>query len=77
MPDGTVVEASYQGELPNSAALPARGRFIGEEWSTGKRGAAAALERLEASEEEAHRRLQAALTRGDHLGGSGFLAEMQ
>jgi hypothetical protein len=35
MPDGSVVQASYQGELPSSAALPARGRFIGEEWSTG------------------------------------------
>jgi hypothetical protein len=35
MPDGTVVQASYQGELPSSAALPARGRFIGEEYSTG------------------------------------------
>jgi hypothetical protein len=30
MPDGTIVEASYQGELPNSAALPPQGRFIGE-----------------------------------------------
>ena len=35
MPDGTIVEARYQGELPSSAALPVRGRFIGEEWSTG------------------------------------------
>jgi hypothetical protein len=35
MPDGSVVQAAYQGELPSSAALPARGRFIGEEWSTG------------------------------------------
>jgi hypothetical protein len=35
MPDGTVVQASYQGELPSSAALPAQGRFIGEEYSTG------------------------------------------
>jgi len=35
MPDGTVVQASYQGELPSSAALPPRGRFIGEEYSTG------------------------------------------
>ena len=35
MPDGSVVQASYQGELPSSAALPARGRFIGEEYSTG------------------------------------------
>jgi hypothetical protein len=35
MPDGSIVQASYQGELPSSAALPARGRFIGEEWSTG------------------------------------------
>jgi len=34
MPDGTIVQASYQGELPSSAALPAQGRFIGEEWST-------------------------------------------
>lgn len=35
MPDGTIVQASYQGELPNSAALPHQGRFIGEEWSSG------------------------------------------
>jgi hypothetical protein len=33
--DGTTVQAFYQGELPSSAALPVRGRFIGEEWSTG------------------------------------------
>jgi hypothetical protein len=33
--DGTTVQACYQGELPSSAALPTRGRFIGEEWSTG------------------------------------------
>jgi hypothetical protein len=31
----TTVQACYQGELPSSAALPVRGRFIGEEWSTG------------------------------------------
>ena len=35
MPDGTIMEARYQGELPSSAALPPQGRFIGEEWSTG------------------------------------------
>jgi hypothetical protein len=35
MPDSTIVQVSYQGELPSSAALPPRGRFIGEEWSTG------------------------------------------
>jgi hypothetical protein len=35
MPDGTIMQVSYQGELPSSAALPPRGRFIGEEWSTG------------------------------------------
>ena len=35
MPDGTLVQVSYQGELPSSAALPHQGRFIGEEWSTG------------------------------------------
>lgn len=35
MPDGTVVQVCYQGELPSSAALPLQGRFIGEEWSTG------------------------------------------
>jgi hypothetical protein len=33
--DGTAVWASYQGELPSSAALPLQGRFIGEEYSTG------------------------------------------
>jgi hypothetical protein len=35
MPDGTIVEARYQGELPSSAALPSQGRFIGEWWSIG------------------------------------------
>jgi hypothetical protein len=35
MPSGEFVRVSYQGELPSSAALPARGRFIGEEYSTG------------------------------------------
>jgi hypothetical protein len=35
MPDGSTVQASYQGKLPSSAALPPRGRFIGEEYSTG------------------------------------------
>jgi hypothetical protein len=35
MLDDTIVEAGYQGELPNSAALPPQVRFIGEEWSTG------------------------------------------
>jgi hypothetical protein len=33
MPDGTIVQVCYQGELPSSAALPNQGRFIGEEWS--------------------------------------------
>jgi hypothetical protein len=33
--DGTVVQACYQGQLGSSADLPNRGRFIGEEWSTG------------------------------------------
>jgi hypothetical protein len=40
---------------PGNGDLPAAGR----------KGAAAALQRLEESEEEAHRRLQAALVRGD------------
>ena len=35
--DGTIVQVCYQGELPSSAALPPRGRFIAEEWSTGYR----------------------------------------
>jgi hypothetical protein len=35
MPDGTIVNVSYQGELPSSAALPRQGHFIGEEYSTG------------------------------------------
>jgi hypothetical protein len=35
MPDGTVVNVSYQGQLPSSAELPPRGHFIGEEYSTG------------------------------------------
>jgi hypothetical protein len=35
MPDGTIVEAAYQGTLPNAASLPAQGHFIGEEWRTG------------------------------------------
>ena len=33
MPDGTIVQVCYQGELPSSAALPNQRRFIGEEWS--------------------------------------------
>jgi hypothetical protein len=35
MPDGTIVEARYQGDLPSSTALPPQGHFIGEEYSTG------------------------------------------
>ena len=35
MPDGSIVNVRYQGELPSSAALPPQGRFIGEEYSTG------------------------------------------
>jgi hypothetical protein len=35
MPDGTIVNVSYQGELPSSAALPPQGHFIGEAYSTG------------------------------------------
>jgi hypothetical protein len=35
MPDGTIVNVSYQGELPSSAALPPQGHFVGEEYSTG------------------------------------------
>jgi hypothetical protein len=35
MLDGRVILVHYQGELPSSAALPPRGRFIGEEYSTG------------------------------------------
>jgi hypothetical protein len=35
MPDGTIVQVSYQGELPSSASLPPRGRFLGEQYSTG------------------------------------------
>jgi hypothetical protein len=35
MPDGTIVNARLQGELPSSASLPPQGRFIGEEYSTG------------------------------------------
>ena len=31
MPDGSIVEARYQGEVPGSATLPPQGRFIGEE----------------------------------------------
>jgi len=34
MPDGTPVDARYQGELASSAALPPQGRFIGETWRT-------------------------------------------
>ncbi len=33
--DGTIVPVCYQGQLPNSAALPSQGRFIGEEWAIG------------------------------------------
>ena len=35
MPDGSIIPVHYEGELPSSAALPPRGRFIGEEYSTG------------------------------------------
>jgi hypothetical protein len=35
MPDGSIVNVSYQGDLFSSAALPPRGRFVGEQWSTG------------------------------------------
>jgi len=35
MPDGTIVQVSYRGELPSSASLPPRGRFLGEQYSTG------------------------------------------
>jgi hypothetical protein len=35
MPDGTIVNVSYQGQLPSSAALPPRGHFIGEAYATG------------------------------------------
>jgi hypothetical protein len=35
MPDGHVIPVRYQGELPSSAALPAHGAFIGQEYSTG------------------------------------------
>jgi len=35
MPDGTVLPVSYQGRLSSPSQLPDRGRFIGEEWSTG------------------------------------------
>jgi hypothetical protein len=37
LPDGSVVQACYQGNLANSADLPPQGRFLGEEWSTGTR----------------------------------------
>jgi len=49
-----------------NASEPAGNGEIAETLSpAGRRGAAAALERLEHQEEEAHRRLQAALARGD------------
>jgi hypothetical protein len=35
MPDGSSVQAFYQGQLPSSAALPAQGQFIGEEYLAG------------------------------------------
>jgi hypothetical protein len=35
MPDGSIVEARFQGYLSSSAQLPPQGRFIGEEYSTG------------------------------------------
>jgi hypothetical protein len=34
MPDGSIVDTHYQGELTSSAALPPQGPFIGEEWKT-------------------------------------------
>ena len=48
----------------NAFAAPGNGQTLP---SAGKRGAAAALERLEAAEESAHRRLQAALSGGDRF----------
>jgi hypothetical protein len=36
MLDGRIVPVHYEGELPSSAALPPQGRFLGEEWSSGK-----------------------------------------
>ena len=35
MPDGSLIPAYYAGGLPSSAALPPRGHFLGEQWSTG------------------------------------------
>jgi hypothetical protein len=35
MPDGSIIWVRYQGELPYSAALPAQGDFIGQEYSVG------------------------------------------
>jgi hypothetical protein len=34
MPDGSIIQARYQGRLPNAASLPPLGRFIGEAWLT-------------------------------------------
>jgi hypothetical protein len=47
---------------PERVSVPTNGDTLPP---AGKRGAAAALERLEATEEEAHRRLQVALSRGN------------
>jgi hypothetical protein len=35
MPNGQIVQVSYQGALPSTAALPPQGRFFGEEWFVG------------------------------------------
>jgi hypothetical protein len=54
--------ADVAGSVQESVSPSGNGNIAG---TPGRRGAAAALERLEATEEEAHRRLQAALSRGN------------
>jgi hypothetical protein len=54
--------ADVAGSMQESVLPSGNGNIAG---TPGRRGAAAALERLEATEEEAHRRLQAALSRGN------------
>src|SRR5262245_50798319 len=56
-------QPTFTSSPPSAFDPPANGDLP----PVGRKGAAAALERLEASEEEAHRRLQTALVRGDAI----------
>jgi hypothetical protein len=57
--------ANASQPIPTRFSAPGNGETAVELPPAGRRGAAAALERLEHQEEESHRRLQAALSRGN------------